>query len=87
MGRSCSNWSQLKASLLIALRGLGVRWAFLYASAAFLGSLEHSKELVSDILGYTSPTSIHLVPTLKDLLLASDRNDWSSLERVGVPLR
>ena len=85
-GRSFSNWSWSKASLPISLGGLGVRWASLYVPAAFIGSLDQSKDLVSDILGRTPPVSVHLAPTLEDLVSASGRDDWSSLERVDIPL-
>ena len=87
VGGSFTDWSMLKASLPISLGGLGVRRASVFASAAFIGSLDQSKELVSDILGYTPPTSVHLAPTLEDLVMASGKDDWSSLEKVDVPLR
>ena len=87
VGGSLSDWSWLKASLPISLGGLGVRRASLFSSAAFIGSLDQSKELVSDILGYTPPISVHLAPTLEDLASASGRDDWSTLERVDIPLR
>ena len=81
-----SDWSWSKASLPISLGGLGVRRASWYASAAFISSLDHCKMLVSDILGRSPPTSIHLAPTLEDLAKGMGRVDWSSLEEVDVPL-
>ena len=87
VGGSFSVWSRLNTSLPISLGDLGVHWASLFASAAFIDSLDQSKELVSDILGCTPPTSVHLSLTLKDLVLASGRDDWSSLERVNLPLQ
>ena len=61
---SLSDWSWSKASLPISLGGLDVRQASLFASAAFIGSLGQSKELVSNNLGHTPPTSVHLASTL-----------------------
>ena len=69
-------WS--KASLPISFGGLGVRQTSLFASAALIGSLDQSKELVSDILGHIPSTSVHLASTLKTLVLASGRDDSSS---------
>ena len=86
VGGSFTDWSRLKASLPIALGGLGVRRASLFASAAFISSLDQSKELVSEILGHTPPTSVHLASALEDLALASGKVNWSSLEQVDVPL-
>ena len=71
VGGSFSDWSQLKASLCISLRGLSIFQESLFASAAFIGSMDQSKELVSDILSDTPPISVHLAPTLEDLVLAS----------------
>ena len=59
----------------------------LHAPGPFIDSFDHSKELVSDILGRTPPTSIHPAHTLKDLASTSGQDDWSSLERIDVPLR
>ena len=87
VGGSFSEWAWFKVFLPISFGGLGVQRASLYAPAAFIGSLDHSKELVSDILGCTPPSSIHLAHTLKDLASASGQDEWSSLERIGVPLR
>ena len=87
VGGSLSDWSWKKASLPISLGGLGVRQASLYASAAYIGSLDQSKQLVSNILGHHPPTPVSLSPTLEDLALASGREDWTSLEEVDVPLR
>ena len=87
VGGSLSDWSWLKASLPISLGGLGVRRASSHASAAFVGSLDQSRELVSDILGYAPPTSQHLAPTLEDLVSSTGRDNWSSLERVDVRVR
>ena len=59
----------------------------MYAPAAFIGSLDQSKELVSDILGCTPPPSSgHLTSTLEDLASAPGRDDWSSLESVDLLL-
>ena len=85
VGGSFSGWSWFKASLSFSFGGLGVWRASLYAPTAFIGSFDHSKELVSDILGRTPSSSIHLAYTLKDLALASGQ-DESSLERIDVPL-
>ena len=87
VGGSFSGWSQLKASLPISFGGLGVCRALVVAPAGFIGSLDQSKQLVSGILGYISPISVHLESTLKDLVVASVKDDWSSLEGVDVPLR
>ena len=87
VGGSFSEWSWFKVSFPISYRGLGVRRALLYAPAAFIGSFDHSKELVSDILGRTPPSSNHLADMLKDLASASGQDEWSSLERIDVPLR
>ena len=68
--------------------GLDVWQVSLHAPAAFIGSFDHSKELVSDILGRTSPTLVHLAHTLKGLASASGQNDWSSLRfcKVKFPM-
>ena len=86
---SCTDWSRLKVSLLISFGGLGVHRVSLFASTTFIGWLDQSKKLVSDFLDYIPPTSVHLTPTLslEYLVLASGKDDWSSLERVDVPLR
>ena len=65
----------VRGFLPISFGGLGVHRASLYAPSAFIGSLDHSKEVVSDILGHTSPTSVHLAYMLKDLASASGQND------------
>ena len=75
VGGLFSDWSCSKGSLSISLGGLGVHRTSLYASAAFISSLDQSKELVSDTLGHTPPTSIHLAPTLKDLAEVTGRVD------------
>ena len=87
VGGSLSDWSWKKAYLPISLWGLSVCQASLYASAAYIGSLDQSKQLISNISGHRAPTPVSLSPTLEDLALASDREDWSSLEEIDVPLR
>ena len=75
VGRSLSNCSSLKASSPISLGGLGVHRASSHAPAAFVGSLDQSRELVFDILGYAPPTSRHLALTLEDLVSSTGRDD------------
>ena len=82
-----SDWSWSQAFLPISIGGLGVHRASLYASAAFISSLDQFKKLVSDILGHTPPTSVPLTPTSEDLAVVTGRADWSSLEEVDIPLR
>ena len=69
VGGSLSNWSRKKASLPISLGGFGVCQASLYASVAYVGSLEQSNELVTDILGHTPPTPVSLALTVEYLAL------------------
>ena len=57
------------------------------APAAYISSLDQSKELVSRILGHLSGTSVHESSALYDLAVALRREDWTSIEEVDIPLR
>ena len=50
IGAPLPEWSQLKSSLPISLGGLGVRRAAQHASAAYLSSINQSKDLMADVL-------------------------------------
>ena len=69
---------QVKVSLLISLGGLGVHRVSHFALTTFISSLGQPKELDSDILGYTPPTSVHL----EDLAWC-----WLLANTIGLPLR
>ena len=87
VGGSLSDWFRLKASLPVLLGGLVTCRASIYAPAAFLASLDQSKELVSGILGHSSPSSGNLVSALQDLVSGTGRDDWCLIEGVDIPLQ
>ena len=86
-GGPLPNWSWLKAYLPAALGGLGVPRASLHVSAAYISSLDQSRQLVTRILGQVPATTRHLTPALQDLSKAARREGWISIEEVDVPLQ
>ena len=81
------DWSWLKASLPSSLGGLNLRRAALHAPAAYISSLHQSEPLISDILGH-SPSPPALLPScVRALGMAASMPDWSSPQRIDVPLR
>ena len=79
-GGPLPDWAWLKTPLPASLGGLGVRHAFLHAPAAYISSLDQSKELVTRILGHLPGTSVHECSALHDLAEASRREDWTSID-------
>ena len=67
VGGPIPSWSGLKASLPPALGGLGVRRVSLHAPAAYISSMDQSRELVTRILGQAPATMKHMTPALQDL--------------------
>ena len=74
-GGPLPNWSWKKASLPSSSGGLGVRRASLHAPAAYLGSLDQTKHLVSRILGRSPLASRHQALALEDLAVCAGRED------------
>ena len=86
VGGSLSTWSWDKASLPVALSGLGLRRASLHAPAAFIASSFQFESLISDILGFDPSASVHLPAALQSLALSANRPDWSSsLDSIDIP--
>ena len=86
-GGPLPNWACLKASLPSSFGGLGIRRASLHAPAAYIGSLDQSRQLVARICGRVPGPSIHLAPALDAMAETVGREDWSSIADVDVPLR
>ena len=86
-GGPLPNWSWLKASLPASLGGLGICQASFHATAAYIGSLDQSKQLVARILGRVPASTNHMTHALQDLAKNAGRDDWTSIEDVDVPLR
>ena len=80
-------WAWLKASLPSSRGGLNIRRATLHASAAYIGSLVHTRTLVTRILGRTPAPSPHLDSAVSALADATKRPDRSSLEEIDVSCR
>ena len=59
----------------------------IHAPAVYISSLDQSKELVTRILGQAPVTTKHMTPALLNLAKATDREDWTSIDGVDVPLR
>ena len=85
-GSPVSDWAWLKASLPSSRGGLNLRRACLHAPAAYIGSLDQSRVLVSRILGHTPP-SFHQATSVGLLAEAAGRQDWTSLDELDVPHR
>ena len=86
IGAPLPEWSQLKSSLPISLSGLGVRRAAQHASAAYLASINQSKDLMADMLCCSPPLSDHLTSSLSSVALAANRSDWSSIADIDIPI-
>jgi ubiquitin carboxyl-terminal hydrolase 44/49 len=71
-------WSSLKASLPVALGGLGLRRATLHAPAAYIGSVAFTECLIEDQLGHPFTTH-HLSVTLHSLASSIGRSDRSTI--------
>ena len=74
VGGSLSTWSWDKASLPVALGGLGLRRASLHAPA-FIASSFQFESLISDILDFDLSPSAHLPAALQSIALSANRPD------------
>ena len=81
-----ADWAWLKASLPSSRDGLNLRRASSHAPAAYIGSLDQSRGLVSRIFGHTPP-SFHQATSVELLAEATGRPDWISLDELDVPHR
>ena len=84
-GSPVSDWAWLKASLPSYRGGLNLRRACLHAPAAYIGSLDQLRGLVSRIVGHTPP-SFHQATSV-ELLTEAAGPDWTSLDELDVPHR
>ena len=87
IGGPLPKWSWKKASLPASLGSSVDRNVSLYAPAAYLGSLDQSKHLVSRILGSEPSASKQLAPALDDLAINARQGEWSSIEEFYVSLQ
>ena len=85
-GSPVCDWAWLKAYLPSYSGGLNLRRACLHAPAAYIGSLDQTRGLVSRILGHTPP-SFHQATSVELLAEAAGRPDWTSLDELDVPHR
>ena len=82
-----SEWVWLKASLPSSRGGLNLRRVSLHAPAAYISSLSQTRDLVAGILGGVSEPPEHLPDSIAALALAAGRPEWTSLDKIDVPLR
>ena len=75
VGGRLSDWTWLKVSLPISLGGLNLRRAVFHAPAAYIGSLQQSRSLISAILGRPPIAPLHLPHCVFE---AAAKPVWSS---------
>ena len=78
-------WSLLKASLPIAMGGLGLRRASLHGPAAFLWSVAPTRNLVQQISNHSFSDDT-LVPVFQSLSSSVGHYDWSKLDDFDFPI-
>ena len=86
VGGPVPEWSWLKASLPCSLGGLGLRQALLHAPAAYIGSLEQCKPLISAMLGHPPALPCYIPECVSAVAESAGRPDWLSLGDVDVPI-
>ena len=67
-GSPISDWSWLKASLLVSRGGLGLRQSALHASATYVSSIVETLSLVSEVLSSCSLPAVfnHSISSLAE---------------------
>ena len=86
VGGLLPDWSWLKASLPSSLGGLSIQRASLHAPAAYIGSYQQCRSLMSSILGHAGHQPVHLSAAITSLAVAASRLDWESINDIDVPI-
>ena len=80
------DWSWLKASLPSSLGGLSIQRASLHAPAAYIGSYQQCRSIMSSILGHADHQPVHLSAAITSLAAAASRSDLESINDIDVPV-
>ena len=86
IGAHLSQWSWLKASLPVAMGGLGLRKAATHSGAAYYSSLHNSSLVLEEILGSAPDLSPFLDSCRPLLSQAAARPDWITHQDLDTPI-